>query len=139
MNTLKVSLFLFATLFSSLLLAEEKILIDNSAMDKISKELTDNIWKMERNTGLGKVITVWMFLNDGTGTAYQKMTRNNESSVSNHHFTYTVNNNQVIVQEEIEKEWEGHFGVTRWKLINHELLGDVKFRQEVITLKPIQL
>ncbi|PCK07841.1 MAG: hypothetical protein COA42_12165 [Alteromonadaceae bacterium] len=128
MNIFRIFIFVFtATLYSS------------AFAGGIEEQLTGNIWKMERNTGLGKVKTVYMFLSDGSGTGYQQISGRGPTRVENYKFTYKVNQGRIIIQEEIAKGWEGHFGVTRWKLIDNKLVGDVKFRQEVITFSPINL
>lgn len=124
----KILLVLFIVLFSNIV-----------AADAVKNELVQNVWKLERNTSLGKVNTVWMFFEDGSGRAYQKIDDYGRIKTKNHKFTYSINDGHIIVQEEIAKEWEGHFGVTRWRLIDHKLICDVQFREEVIIFTPINL
>ncbi len=98
--------------------------------------LQQNTWHMTRQTGIGKVETSLTFLSDSAGESNQKVTKSGQTTEYHYTFTYTVQSNRVILQEEIDPEWEGHFGVTRWTLIDGNLIHDVNFRNEVITLIP---
>ena len=82
---------------------------------------------------------VWIFLADGRGAAYQRIEAHNKVTMKSHVFTYTTDGHRVIIQDEIDKEWEGHFGVTRWNLINKQLVGDVKFLQDTFIFSPMPL
>ena len=102
-------------------------------------ELVQNIWKMERQTGLGNVKTVWMFFEDGSGIAYQKVLRDRKVSVKHHQFTYSIKGERITIQEEIDQEWQGYFGVTHWKLQDKKLMAEDKFRKEDISFTAIKM
>lgn len=115
------------------------LLAHHSFAGNTQDELVHNVWKMERQTGLGNVKSVWMFFEDGSGVAYQKVSRNRKVSVKHHQFTYSIKGERITVQEEIDKEWQGYFGVSHWKLQDKTLMAEVKFRKEVITFTAIEL
>lgn len=102
----------------------------------ISDTLAASLWSMERNTGLGKVTTEMIFNNDGTGKVTRTALKNNVSTHYEDAFSYSIANDRVIIQETIEDQWKGHFGVTRWRLSDGNLVHDVNFRDEIITLRP---
>lgn len=107
--------------------------------DGIKDQLVRNVWKMERQTGMGDVTTVWLFFEDDSGVAYQKLASGNEVSTYNHRFTYEIDKGRVIVQEDIEEKWKGHFGVTRWRFAGNRLIGEVKFRNQALIFTTIDL
>jgi len=107
--------------------------------ETIERQLVDSVWKMDRQTGMGKVQTLWLFMQDGSGIAHQKIYSNNRIDTLSHAFTYSTEANRVIVQEEVPEEWLGEFGVTRWTLVNGRLIHDVRFRNKDVFFIPVKL
>lgn len=108
-----------------------------SPANELEKLLQDTTWHQTRDTGIGKVVSTWTFDAGGKGKATQKVTKHDKTKQFDHTFTYHVDNNKrVIIQEEIDDAWKGHFGVTRWTLVNGKLIHDVNFRNKEITLTP---
>ena len=110
------------------------------AYSDIQQQLVGQVWKKERaNTFKGDLTTLWMFFEDGTGIAYQRFNRNGSIKTLNHRFTYIIEQNRVTIQEEIDKEWEGLYGVTHWTLQQNQLIGDVKLGKNQLVYTPVQI
>jgi len=112
----------------------------NPVYADVKHQLVSQLWKKERaSTFEGRLTTLWMFFEDGTGVAYQRFNKHGKIKALNHAFTYTVDKNRVTIQEEIDKEWEGFFGVTHWTLHQNKLIGDIKLGSQQLVFTPFML
>lgn len=97
--------------------------------------LTGHTWIMQRSTGVGLVETIWNFRADGTGKARLVIKKRGKTSVYNHRFEYSVAGEKIFIQDEIDEQWKGHFGNSTWTFRDNEIIGDVKFREEVLIFR----
>lgn len=103
-----------------------------------SSMLVENSWWMTRATSLGKVTTILLFDSNGEGLSVQKIVKNGSARIENHGFSYTFSGSRLTIQEDIDEEWKGILGVTRWTIDKEKLLGDIRFRGKQIVFDRIQ-